>query len=83
MVVAGVVKCLDTIQDISNHFSTLLLGHLLCLAHDDGFRDGQVLLLEQVLDGISIMNAFDVLVSNILLQTFIVAELACFCHLSE
>ena len=78
MVVVGAFECQDTIHGVSGHYCSVLLGCLLCLAHGDDFREGQVLQLEKVLDGAPVVKAFDDLVLTDLFHTLIVTERACF-----
>ena len=65
------------------HRSSLLLSGLLGAACGDGFVESEVLLLVEVLNSVSVQEAFDDLVTDIFLSAVIRAELAGLGQLAE
>ena len=65
------------------HHHSLLLSGLLSAAYGDGCVESEVLLLEEVLNSVSVQEAFDDLVTDVLLSAVIRAELAGLGQLAE
>ena len=66
-----------------SHRSTLLLSGLLGSASGNGFIESEVLLLEEVLNSISIQEAFNDLVTDVPLSAVIKAKLTSLGQLTE
>ena len=65
------------------HRRSLLLSGLLGTACGDGFVESEVLLLEEVLNSVSVQEAFDDLVTDVFLSAVVRAELAGLGQLAE